>query len=172
MQNINKDDKLKQIYYDHTSSAYLGSVKALYNLVKNDGYTLKDVKVWMDKQENNQLTSVPTSKYYPPIVGEANDYQADLMFLPTYKRQNDGYYIILGFIELTTRKVYAYKLKNKTEKTVSDAYQLFLNQIDGKLNNLTTDNGLEFDNKTFKGLDSKYKVNHHFVDAGDKTPDG
>lgn len=159
------DDKLKNLYYDENSKVYLGSTRALYNFVKKDGYTYNYVKNWLANQEGNQILSIPKKIYYPPILGEKNDYQADLMFLPTFKRQNDGYYIILGFIELTSRKVYAYPLKNKNISSITEAYSKFLESINGKINNLTTDNGSEFIAKEFKALDKKYDIEHYFVDA-------
>ncbi len=162
------NDKLHQLYYNPDNP--LPTIQNLYKMVKRDGYTHKDVKDWVANQETNQMFSIPKAKkIYQPIVGKNNDYQCDLMFLPQYKNQNNNYYIIFCFIEITSRKAYAYPLKNKNEVSIIEAYQQFLKSINYKINTLTSDNGSEFISKAFQAIDKKHNIEHYFVDPDDKT---
>ena len=54
----------------------------------------------------------PKRKFLP-IIGEHGAYQADLMFLDDYTRQNRGYNGILTLINIPTRYGYAIPVKNK-----------------------------------------------------------
>ena len=115
-----KDQILKTIYYDPALG--LGSTQALYRQVKSHKISLQYVKNWLSKQETKQIFNTHAKKIYPPIIGEPNDYQCDLMFLSQYKTKNDGYHVIMNFIEVTTRKVYSYPMKNKTKETIAENF--------------------------------------------------
>ena len=119
-----QDELLKNIYYNPLLG--LGSARSLFNLVKSNGITFNYVKQWVSKQESHQMFSGIKDIVYPAIVGEPNDYQIDLMFLDSFKHKNSGYHMIFTAIELTSRKAYAYKLKNKSETTIAEAFDLFL----------------------------------------------
>jgi IS30 family transposase len=111
--------------------------------------------------------------YYSPIVASGPDqYQCDLTFFDQHKRHNNGFGIIIVFVEITTRKAYCYPLKNKISASICEAYKLFLNDVNNKVHNITTDNGSEFISKEFKKIDEANKIIHNYMDAGDKTSMG
>ncbi len=164
-----RDELLKDIYYNPLLG--LGTARSLFNLVKNNGITFNYVKQWLDKQEGHQMFSAIKDVAYPAIVGSDNDFQIDLMFFDSLKQKNSGYHVIFTAIELTSRKAYAYKLKNKSETSVCDAFDMFVAAA-GKINNLTSDNGSEFISNKFKKIAKSHGITQHFVDAGDKTKMG
>ncbi len=90
------------------------------------------------------------------------------MFLDQFKTKNDGYHVIMNFIEITTRKAYAYPLKNKSEGTILDALDMFLEAV-SKVENLTTDNGTEFTGNELKKRMKDNQINHFYAEVGDKN---
>jgi hypothetical protein len=176
MDTDSKDELLRSMYYNKDSVGYLASAKTLHKLVvKESGkkYTLKYVTDFLAKQEVNQILNNKQDIFYPPILAEGNyEYQCDLTFFDQYKRQNSGYGIIFAFIEITSRKAYCYPLKNKTAASICEAYKLFLNDVNYKINKLTSDLGSEFISKEFEKLDTEHNIMHTYVDAGDKTSMG
>jgi hypothetical protein len=90
-----------------------------------------------------------------PITGKAGTYQADLMFLDLYKKYNSGYSILLNVIEITSKYLFSFPLKSK-----SDAADELINLMNSLGDNtgpvtppfisLTTDKGNEFVNNKLK----------------------
>ena len=89
-------------------------------------------------------------------------YQADLMDLQNYKRQNHGNSYILVIIDVFSRELFAFPLKNKFGKTVVTAFEkLFRNKHIPMY--LQTDDGTEFFNIHMQKLLKKHNVNHFSV---------
>ncbi len=51
---MDKDEVLRDLYYDKSSVAYLSSAKTIHNIVKHRGYTMKYINNWLSKQEGNK----------------------------------------------------------------------------------------------------------------------
>lgn len=86
-------------------------------------------------------------------------FQADLVEMIPYSKENKGYKYILVVINCFSKFVWAFPLKSKTGKEVSEAMmKVFKKQIP---NNLHTDQGKEFFNKDFSKLTKEYNVNHY-----------
>lgn len=166
------EEILKKIYYDPARG--LGSAEKLHKEAKKELPQIKllEVKNWLSKQQTQQIFKKTVKPVYPPITGPQGTYQADLMFLTQYKTMNNGYHIIFNFIEVTSRKAYAYPLKKKDQVSINDAYNKFLKEIEYKIINLTTDNGSEFISKSFQNIDDEYNITHYFVDTNDKNKMG
>lgn len=79
-------------------------------------------------------------------------WQADLVCLQKYKRQNSFYQYILTVIDTFSRKAYAEPVKFKTGKDVTEAFKTILTRAKTKCSRLQIDNGTEFYNKTFKNF--------------------
>lgn len=166
------NDFLRKLYYNPVTG--LGTARSLFLIAKKEEPKIKfnDVKKFVSKQETNQVFHTNKKINYPAIIGHTNnDYQLDLMFFDEYKSKNDGYHVILTAIEITSRKAYAYPLKNKTEASIIEAFKKFLDEVK-TVTNLTTDNGSEFISKAFKKVIDDYQITHFFVEAGDKNKMG
>lgn len=91
-----------------------------------------------------------------PIIGRKGDYQADLMFFP-YKKHNDNYGIILNIIHVPTRYLFSYLLKKKSD--TASAFENLLPSLAIKAENLTVDKGREFINKKLEQMLADHDVN-------------
>lgn len=96
------------------------------------------------------------------ILKSINDlFQADLVEMIPYAKENSGYKYILIVINCFSKFVWALPLKNKTSQEVSQAMEKVLKEQTPI--NLQTDAGKEFFNKDFEKLMKKYNVNHYQV---------
>jgi len=172
MNQTEKEEILRKLYYDPATG--LSSPMALYNRVKSQKITLKEVHEFIKKQETNQIFQ-PTKKTkitYAPIIGLQNgEFQTDLMFLTQYKTKNQGYHVILNFIEITSRKAYSYKLKNKKGNEIIECFKQFIKEA-GNVKKLTADRGSEYINKQWKDIATQHNIEMHYTPTGDKTMTG
>ncbi|MFA5522613.1 MAG: hypothetical protein WDA28_12765 [Castellaniella sp.] len=88
------------------------------------------------RQQNNQLKLEPV-----PITAPPGTFQADLMFLPNYSGYNRSRDAILNIIDINTRYLYSYPIKNKQTR---DAFQHFLQVEKPTIHRLDVDRGSEF----------------------------
>jgi len=88
-------------------------------------------------------------------------FQADLVEMIPYSKINNGYKYILIVINCFSKFVWAFPLKTKTGKEVSENMEKVFKQQTP--HNLQTDMGGEFFNQNFEKLTKKYKVNHYSV---------
>lgn len=94
------------------------------------------------------------------ILKGLNDlFQADLVEMIPYARQNRGYKYILVVINCFSKFVYALPLKRKTGADVSNAIEKVLQSVQPV--NIQTDLGKEFYNVEFQSLMKKYNINHY-----------
>ena len=91
-------------------------------------------------------------------------YQADLMDMQKYKRQNNGNVYILVIIDVFSRKLFTFPLKNKCGKTVVTAFEKLFHNKNIPMN-LQTDDGREFFNFHMQNLLKKHNVNHFSVQS-------
>ena len=132
--------------------------------------TEKAVKEWIGKQEHH-LEHAPNGMDKPAnwfkITDVPNSFAVDAILRGDFnKKQNEGYRGFILFIELTTRKVYAYPFKTGSENsppTDKESLEIFKRleaerKAEGHpVARISGDNGKEFDNalvQTF--LRSKY----------------
>jgi len=167
----------------------LSAVSPFTAKLKSLGYkvTQKQVKEAIEKTEVNQTFSQKKKinrKQLLSIYGKdfnKNYVQADLAFIPEFKKQNRGYSVILTAININTRKAYAYPLKSKTVKDKNNknidsaegiipAFKKLIK--DSKMNVLTTDNGVEFTNKSMKELLKDSNIEHYLNETEDHTTMG
>ena len=95
-------------------------------LLKNEGlkYTKDEVDKFIKGRTEQQQTTIKTEKkkdlgkivsFYPLSL-----VQMDIFDLAKYYRDNQGYKYILCFAHVYSRKVWAYKMKNKDNDNVFD----------------------------------------------------
>jgi len=139
---------LNKIYYKEKN--YDG-VENLYKKAKVYNASIKknDVKDWLNKQQNKQVTTTITGKKeFKPIYSETPySFQLDLTFFPRYKIQNKNNYVLFTAININTRFAYAYYSKDKETQTILN----MLKEMEKKtvINTITCDEGSEFTNKEF-----------------------
>lgn len=162
------EDIIKEYYYN-PNTGFKSSNKIYYHLKKDyPSITLKQVKRVIRNQETAQIHKDITNtknKFEYEITAPPYFYQADLMFFDKLKEYNDGYYIVLNIIEIPSRKITLYVLKNKTAQTVLESFQDFINR--NNIKGLTTDTGLEFNNQFLKSYLQKHNIYYTTNQQGD-----
>lgn len=87
-------------------------------------------------------------------------FQIDIADFQQYAKQNRGFKYILFVIDCYSKYLWCKPLKNKSGQVVTKAFQEILEG--GRIpNNLQSDLGLEFYNKTFSDLLKRHNINHY-----------
>jgi hypothetical protein len=155
------EQKIKDAYYE----TLLSSAK----LAKKLDLPVSKVKKVLDKLEEKQITQTKQIRQSDYFTIESNPYmyQADLMFIDKYSRQNKGISILLNILNSCTRKAWVYPIKSKEKDEIFNAFIHFLKEIKYEIRTLTTDNGTEFTNKKFNQLIEKNNIHHYLVEPED-----
>ena len=75
-------------------------------------------------------------------------WQADLVDMQTFEKENKGYRYILTVIDIFSRYAWALPIKSKRREDVRDAFKLIFKEA--KPEKIQFDDGKEFYNKLFK----------------------
>ena len=154
---------LESIYFDPGHSASFGGPQKLFDAVKQDGkqISLTYIRKWLRNQEAYSLHR-PVRRKFPSnrvvVEGIDDQWDADLMDMTSYNKENNGYNYILLVIDIFSKYVWLRPLKTKTGKEVKDAF----NTIQRRPKLLRTDKGKEFTNFLIEQYFKKEKI-HHFV---------
>lgn len=95
------------------------------------------------------------------IKGIDDLWQADLIDMQKYSKENKGFNYILVVIDALSKFTWTVPVKSKTKNDIHKAMQTVMMQSRRYPKNLQTDFGKEFYNSLFKSLMDKYKVNHY-----------
>lgn len=96
------------------------------------------------------------------IIKGLNDlYQADLVEMIPYAKENGGFKYILVVINTFSKFVWAQPVKAKSATNVAEAMNKILKSSKAVPKNLQTDMGKEFYNKTFSALMEQFNINHY-----------
>lgn len=96
-------------------------------------------------------------------------WQADLVDMSTYAKQNRGFHFLLTVIDTFSKYAWVVPLKNKNAESVTNAMASIFKTKSSTTKtfriprNLQTDDGLEFFNSKFTELMKKHKINHYSV---------
>lgn len=86
-------------------------------------------------------------------------WEADLLVMSQYSKQNQGFKYILNVIDCFSKYAWGVALKTKTGKEVSEAFESILKSNGGRKPRLLhVDQGKEFVNATFKKVLKKYDI--------------
>jgi hypothetical protein len=123
---------LTNLYYKNFDGA-----DKLYIKAKKVDPTIerKDVLEFLKNQSLHQITTKAVNKpqkYLPVFSNTVNNFQMDMMFLTQYKTQNFGYHIVLICIDISTRYLFVYLLKNKDIDSILDAMNMFADDVYNK----------------------------------------
>lgn len=133
-----------------------------------EGYDKSDIDAFLNKQKAVQLTMKKPHRAFHKIIGEPYSFQCDLLFYIDEKVYNHGYIGMLLCLELTSRKLFAYPIKNKNNSTMLDVLSQFIK--DAKhITNITTDEGKEFNSKEIRNLFKNNNIIHWIKEINDRT---
>lgn len=155
---------LHELFYDpRTGLSRNGFIKRATAL----GFKSKGIDEFLKKQEATQINKEATTQTYFPLWGRgAGSYQMDLMFAD--KRT------ILNIINVNSRFLYSYLLKDKSLKSVLPALAEFIEEAEERspCMFLQSDNGKEFKNTKVKALLKEHEIEQNFVEVKDHRGQG
>ncbi len=136
-------------------------------LLKNEGlkYTKDEVDKFIKGKTEQQQTTIKTEKkkdlgklvaYYPLSL-----IQMDIYDLAKYYKENQGYKYILCIADVYSRKVWAYKMKNKDNINVFESFKQFTKDSNiekYKPTILMSDNDSTFTNSQFREILDKHDI--------------
>ena len=153
MNNLNNISKetikiVSDFYFDINNG--LPSAEFIYQHF-NKTIKLNDIKLILQNVKNIKDKNVSKKKLYIPIVQVPNSYQIDLTFYDQYAKNNNGYGILLVIINMNSKYLYVYPLKNKKTETIITAMKQFINKVDD-IKIIESDAGSEFISQKFRDL--------------------
>lgn len=146
------DIDLSAIYFNADDEAAFGGVSRLYKAVKDRGlgYTLKEVKDWLQTQEvYSSFKPVNHNIARPKVIVPDKFYQldTDTVNMTRYSKQNKGYKYILIIIDIFTRYLFTQPLYSLTGKEMSKTLEYVLQTYNIHPQRVRSDKGSEFISK-------------------------
>ena len=141
-------DPIVDAYYSPEHPGSFGGVARLYNSLKDEGVTRKQVEDFL--QQSNTYTLHRDRRHKFPrnrIIALFPDYQwsADLADMSAYARVNKGYRYILTVIDVFTKYLWLVPIKRKQPGEIIGALKNIIN-TGRRPHRLRTDRGREFVN--------------------------
>lgn len=150
--------RLDKVFKTAKSPASFSGPEAVYQAV-NAGNAKphiprKRVETYLRREESYSVHKQPKRKFKRRkvvVYGMNSQWQADLVDMSKFHKENEGHKFILTVMDVLSRKAYARALKSKEGKNVTAAFESILEETKGQRPfKLQTDKGKEFYNKPFK----------------------
>lgn len=158
------ENALKIIYEDVAHEGSYGGVNKLYQAVKDLGYTKKQVKDWLLKDDNYSIYK-PVNRNIPRprvIVSAINQqWGADTLNMKRYHKYNKGFNYILVLIDVFTRFCWTVALQTLTGSEMKSALESVMKSE--KPLKLRTDSGSEFKSWIVQDYLKSINVHHFFT---------
>ena len=155
---------IQETYYNPLTG--LISANKLYQKLKDQGITLKQIQEFLKKQETSQLYKPVTKKkiFFPIVAYEPNEnVQCDLMNMYNIATTNSYYKYLLVSIDVFTRVLQVIPMKDKGTDTVIRSMEKVIKHF--KPDTITTDQGKEYTNQKFKNLMNDNNIKHVLIDV-------
>lgn len=92
-----------------------------------------------------------TSKFNPFFVHKVDEmWQLDIMYLPNYKKEAQGYKYLLCVLDVFSRKMFIRKLRKKDTETVVRKFDQILLDVNRSPEKIVVDKGSEFKSELFQ----------------------
>ena len=157
---------LRNLYYNPDSSVAYSSLQKIWEKVKEDKklntnviLRYKDVKKFLQEQPTYTLHKPALKKFSfrKTMVSYVDQqWQADLVDMQKYEKENKHFRYILTVIDIFSRYAWALPLKSKRGLDVKEAFQQIFQEAMPK--KIQFDEGTEFYNKAFKELLEKNNI--------------
>lgn len=160
---------LNELYFDPKFPGAYGGVEKFYYEVKkkHPNVTRVEIRKFLTKQDAYTLHKIVRKpKLYRRVIvkGIEELYQADLVDFQKYTDENDGYRYVCFVIDTFSKKLWVFKLKNKTGLSLKKALQMFL--LVNRPKKMQVDQGTEFFNSIFARMMEAFgiKLYHTYSD--------
>ena len=155
----NVDNILGGIYYNVGHPASYGSVRSL---TKSSGLKKDEVLQWLSGQDTYSLHKRIAKRRFrrrktiSPGINKI--WQADLIDMQKFARNNKGFHFILTIIDIFSRRAWAAALKDKRGETVAQAFNDLFKSEGQMPEKIQTDAGREFYNSAVAHLFKKHSI--------------
>ena len=157
---------MESTYYNVAVPASYGGL----NKFKPKGYTKKEAREWLQSQDTYTLHK-PTRRRFlrrqVVVYGIDHQWQANLEDLGKLASYNKGFKYLLTCIDVLSRYAWVVPLKDKTGKTLKEAFEVIF-KLGRQPIGLQTDRGTEFTNRVFQKFLKENNV-HFFTTYNDET---
>ena len=163
---------LQNIYNTPSHGASFSSPIKLYQEIQNRNkynISLRQIKNYLSEQESYALTkNVREKSIKPHFISYFKFYllQTDLVNMVRYSKDNDGITYLLSVLDTFSRFLWISPLKDRKGKTVSDAFETILNNINENVLYICSDKGIEYKSLDWKNLMTRYNIKHYFSTTG------
>ena len=154
------------IYFDPKNPHSFSSFNDVYQGIreKRPNISKEKVRDFLAKQDTFTLHKQPRGKFKTrKTLAKGVNYlwQGDLISKINLSRYNRSYKYILVIIDVLSRFAYTRPLRNKTGKTVSEAFESIIAESGNKPKKLQTDRGKEFYNSNFQAVCKRHNIIHY-----------
>ena len=157
----------KDIIIDQIVDPEVGliSVDKLYRKLRSEGFARNIIDKAMKNMQTYQVNQSVNPKEYNTIASSfvGDVIQADLMDVSNISFVNNKVNFLLTFIDVYSRYVFVEKLKSKSMEEVSSAFENIIGKFASE--NITTDDGSEFNNVKLTAVMKKHKIKHWITPA-------
>ena len=157
---------MESTYYNVVAPASYGGLSKF----KPKDYTKKEVREWLQSQDTYTLHKPTRRRLHRRqvvVYGIDHQWQADLVDLAKLSSYNKGFKYLLTCIDVLSRYAWVVPLKDKTGKTLKDAFQVIFKSGRRPIR-LQTDKGTEFTNRVFQKFLKEHDV-HFFTTYNEET---
>jgi hypothetical protein len=159
------NEYLTDLYYDPAQPGSFSGLQKLWKIVKSDndyGLTYGDVKEWLSTQETYKRHK-PVKRLFKRqrIIMSAIDQQwdADIMDMVKFSRQNNGYRYLAIFIDIFSRYIWVEPLKTKKPIEMVQVMKEIFSEGRRPLS-IRTDRGSEYMGKEVQKYLSEMEILH------------
>lgn len=163
--NMYWEDYMAKIYYDPSAAGSFTEVDKLFRYVQQEGkYDISKYKVrkWLQRQQPYSLQRL-VRRYYRRnkvvVAGIDDQWDADLMDMTKFKKENDGAQFVLLVIDIISKYVWMRPLKDKKGPTTARAFEDILRE-GRQPTKIRTDKGQEFGSKAFNNVLTDRNIQH------------
>ena len=158
-------EALNHIYTDLKDSGSLTSVRNLYNSAKNQGLTVKykDVEDFLSSKDSHTLHALSRVKFARSKVYAKKPlhiFQADVVFMTDFKKENNGNSYILVVIDIFSKRAYFEAMKTKSTESILKALKEIFRRSDIP-EKIHTDLGGEFTSKKMQKFLKQKNIQHY-----------
>ena len=154
---------LRKLYYDPIFGLLSLSKFKLKVKQKYPQITHREIEDFVKKQELQQINSKSTFQGFFKIVAPPKHFQIDVFFMSSHKQANKGISMFLICIDILSRKMWIFPLKNKTQESLLEGIE--------KLNKEVGLMGLEGDDEFSSSKIKKYCEEHSITLLTDVASD-
>lgn len=160
------EERLDDVFLKASNPGSFSGVDKVYKEVNKRGKRIGITRVrkYLSNQPPYTLHKAPIRKFSRPKVetsGMEYQWQSDLVDMSNYAAENNGYKFILTVIDVFSKLAFAKPLKNKSAKSITNAFDEILNEYRGRNPvKIQTDKGKEYMNSEFARWCKEHLINH------------